>query len=164
MSELTQLSVTGGAPSFAPRVGKDPGFFSRSSSALLLVLLVAMEAGVVYFVIRDVRSANHEVQKMYASAVRGMRRIGSLQYEAQETPEARSTLSARTTATCRSFMQISRATPTVALPPESGIICRRPSYLANWNSGADCSGIGQTTWESGTRCWHRFWKVARKRP
>ena len=68
MSERSQLNVPGGAPSFAPRVGKEPGFFSRSSSALLLVLLVAMEAGVVYFVIRDVRSANHEVQKMYASS------------------------------------------------------------------------------------------------
>jgi signal transduction histidine kinase len=95
MSERIQLSVSGGAPSFAPRVGKEPGFFPRYSSALLLVLLVAMEAGVVYFVIRDVRSANHEVQKMYASSVRGMRRIGSLQYDAQET--RRSTLYALST-------------------------------------------------------------------
>ena len=95
MSERTQLHVLGGAPSFAPRVGKDPGFLSRYSSALLLVLLVVMEAGVVYFVIRDVRSANHEVQRMYARSVLGLRRIGSLQYEAQET--RRSTLYALST-------------------------------------------------------------------
>lgn len=95
MSDRIQSSVPGGAPSFAPRAGKDPGFFSRYSSALLLLLLVAMEAGVVYFVIRDVRSANHEVQKMYALSVRGMRRIGSLQYDAQET--RRSTLYALST-------------------------------------------------------------------
>ena len=95
MSERIQLTVAAGATSFAPRVGKDPGFLSRYSSALLLLLLVALEAGVVYFVIRDVRSANHEVQKMYASAVRGLRRIGGLQYEAQET--RRSTLYALST-------------------------------------------------------------------
>ncbi len=95
MNERAQLSVPGSAASFAPRVGKNPGFFSRYSSALLLVLLVALEAGVVYFVIRDVRSANHEVQRMYAWSVRGLRRIGSLQYEAQET--RRSTLYALST-------------------------------------------------------------------
>src|SRR5262249_32260650 len=67
----------------------------RYNSALLLVVLVALEAGVVYFVIRDVRSANHEVQRMYAWSVRGLRRIGSLQYEAQET--RRSTLYALST-------------------------------------------------------------------
>jgi signal transduction histidine kinase len=76
-------------------VGRTPAFFSRYSSALLLLLLVALEAGVVRFVIRDVHSANSEVQRMYASSVLGLHRIGNLQYDAQET--RRSTLYALTT-------------------------------------------------------------------
>jgi len=62
---------------------------------MLLVLLVGLEAGVVRFVIRDVRSGNSEVQRMYAWSVLGLRRIGGLQYDAQET--RRSTLYALTT-------------------------------------------------------------------
>jgi signal transduction histidine kinase len=84
-----------GPTSFAPRVGKSPAFISRYSSALLLILLVGLEAGVVRFVISDLRSANNEVQRMYASSVLGLRRIGSLQYDAQET--RRSTLYALST-------------------------------------------------------------------
>lgn len=95
MSEQTQPPTHGGAASFAPRVGTSPSFFSRYSSVLLLLLLVGLEAGVVRFVIRDVRSSNTEVQEMYAWSVLGLRRIGSLQYEAQET--RRSTLYALTT-------------------------------------------------------------------
>lgn len=55
---------------------------------MFLLLLVALEAGVVQFIIRDVRFANSEVQRMYASSVLGLRRIGSLQYDAQETRRA----------------------------------------------------------------------------
>ncbi|HYM77347.1 MAG TPA: ATP-binding protein [Candidatus Dormibacteraeota bacterium] len=95
MSERTLQPAHGGAATFAPRVGRSPAFFSRYSSVLLLLLLVALEAGVVRFVIRDVHSANSEVQRMYASSVLGLRRIGSLQYDAQET--RRSTLYALTT-------------------------------------------------------------------
>jgi signal transduction histidine kinase len=68
---------------------------SRASSLLFLLLLIGLEAGVVRFVIRDVHSANNEVQTMYASSVLGLRRIGNLQYDAQET--RRSTLYALTT-------------------------------------------------------------------
>ena len=95
MNEHNQQASQGGAASFAPRVGRTPTFFSRYSSALLLLLLVGLEAGVVRFVTRDVRSANSEVQRMYASSVLGLRRIGGLQYDAQET--RRSTLYALTT-------------------------------------------------------------------
>jgi signal transduction histidine kinase len=95
MSERSQQTAQGGAASFAPRVGRTPDFFSRYRSALLLLLLVGLEAGVVRFVIRNFRSANSEVQRMYASSVLGLRRIGSLQYDAQET--RRSTLYALTT-------------------------------------------------------------------
>ena len=95
MSERGQKITARGAASFTPRVGKAPEFFSRYGSALLLVLLVGLEAGAVRFVIRDLRSADNEVQRMYASSVLGLRRIGSLQYDAQET--RRSTLYALST-------------------------------------------------------------------
>jgi signal transduction histidine kinase len=95
MSERPQLTTHEGAATFAPRVGRSPAFLTRYSSALFLLLLIGLEAGVVRFVIRDVRSANTEVQRMYASSVLGLHRIGSLQYDAQET--RRSTLYALTT-------------------------------------------------------------------
>jgi signal transduction histidine kinase len=94
MSERIQLAAQGAA-SFAPRVGRSPGFLSRYSSGLLLLLLVVVEAGFVDFVIRDLRSANHEVQRMYTWSVIGLRRIAGLQYDVQET--RRSTLYALTT-------------------------------------------------------------------
>ena len=95
MSERAQSTAHEGAATFAPRVGRSPSFLTRYSSALFLVLLIGLESGVVRFVIRDVRSANSEVQRMYASSVLGLHRIGSLQYDAQET--RRSTLYALTT-------------------------------------------------------------------
>jgi signal transduction histidine kinase len=95
MTERTQLTTHGGAATYAPRVGRSPAFLTRYSSALFLILLIGLEAGVVRFVIRDVRSANDEVQRMYASSVLGLRRIGNLQFDAQET--RRSTLYALTT-------------------------------------------------------------------
>src|SRR6201987_968743 len=95
MSERPQLTTHEGAATFAPRVGRSPAFLTRYSSAIFLVLLIGLEAGVVRFVIRDVRSANNEVQRMYASSVLGLHRIGNLQYDAQET--RRSTLYALTT-------------------------------------------------------------------
>ena len=95
MSERAQVTTHEGAATFAPRVGRAPAFLARYSSALFLLLLIGLEAGVVRFVIRDVRSANKEVQRMYASSVLGLHRIGNLQYDAQET--RRSTLYALTT-------------------------------------------------------------------
>jgi signal transduction histidine kinase len=72
-----------------------PGVFSRYPSALLLLLVFAVEVGVGMFVIRDVRMASMEAQQMYARSVLGLRQIGELQYQAQET--RRSTLYALTT-------------------------------------------------------------------
>jgi signal transduction histidine kinase len=95
MSERNQQTAQAGAASFVPRLGTSPGLFTRYSSALLLLVVVILEAAVVQFVIRDVHSANTEVQRMYAWSVLGLRRIGSLQYDAQET--RRSTLYALTT-------------------------------------------------------------------
>src|SRR5271157_2692319 len=71
------------------------GVFSRYPSALLLLLVFSVEVGVGMFVIRDVRTASAEAQQMYARSVLGLRQIGELQYQAQET--RRSTLYALTT-------------------------------------------------------------------
>jgi signal transduction histidine kinase len=68
---------------------------SRYSTALLLLMVFCVETGVVIFVIRDLRSADREVQRIYAGSVLGLRGIGELQYQAQET--RRSTLYALTT-------------------------------------------------------------------
>lgn len=71
------------------------GVFSRFPSALLLLVVFCVEVGVGMFVIRDVRAASVEAQQMYARSVLGLRQIGELQYQAQET--RRSTLYALTT-------------------------------------------------------------------
>jgi signal transduction histidine kinase len=63
--------------------------------ALLLLLALAIETAVGSFVISDLRSGNLEAQRIYAGSVRGLRRIGELQYDAQEA--RRSTLYALTT-------------------------------------------------------------------
>lgn len=68
---------------------------SRYSSTLLLLMVFTVETGVVIFVIRDLRAADSEVQRMYVGAVIGLRGIGGLQYDAQET--RRATLYALTT-------------------------------------------------------------------
>ena len=68
---------------------------SRNSYTLLLLLVFSVEVGVGIFVIRDLRTANVEAQRMYVGSVLGLRRIGELQYQAQET--RRSTLYALTT-------------------------------------------------------------------
>ena len=69
--------------------------FSRYPSALLLLLVFGVEVGVGLFMIRDLRTANLEAEKMYARSVLGLRQIGELQYQAQET--RRATLYALTT-------------------------------------------------------------------
>src|SRR5437868_1486950 len=68
---------------------------SRFSSTLLLLLVFIVEVGVGVFLLRDLRTANVEAQRMYAGSVLGLRRIGELQYQAQET--RRATLYALTT-------------------------------------------------------------------
>lgn len=69
--------------------------YSRYSSALLLIIVFSVEVGIGWFVIRDLRAAGAEAQQMYARSVLGLRQIGELQYQAQET--RRSTLYALTT-------------------------------------------------------------------
>lgn len=94
MSERSP-QMTHAAHSYTPRVGMSQAFVPRYSSVLLLLVVVIVEAAVVRFVIRDLRSAGREVQTIYASSVLGLRNIGSLQYDAQET--RRSTLYALST-------------------------------------------------------------------
>lgn len=75
-----QLSAESGIPSTR---GWTP--FSRYSSALLLLLVFCAVTVVGKFVIRDLRNADVEAQRMYAGSVIGLHRIGDLQYDAQET-------------------------------------------------------------------------------
>ena len=51
------------------------GVFSRYPSALLLLLVFAVEVGVGLFVIRDVKMASAEAQQMYARSVLRSRRV-----------------------------------------------------------------------------------------
>ncbi|HYU45048.1 MAG TPA: ATP-binding protein [Terriglobales bacterium] len=87
--------VPNAAPAPAPPRDRALGVFSRYPSALLLLVVFSVEVGVSMFVIRDVRTASVEAQQMYARSVLGLRQIGELQYQAQET--RRSTLYALTT-------------------------------------------------------------------
>lgn len=72
-----------------------PRVLSRNSSTVLLVIVLVSEIGVGLFVIRDLFASEAAVQNMYDGSVRGLRRMGELQYQAQET--RRSTLYALTT-------------------------------------------------------------------
>jgi signal transduction histidine kinase len=68
---------------------------SRYSVALPLFLIVCGVAVVAIGVTHDLRNANAELQNMYAESVQGLRRIGEMQYQVQET--RRMTLYALTT-------------------------------------------------------------------
>jgi len=67
----------------------------RHNATLLLVLVFCAVAVVSAFVIRDLQTANAEAQNIYAVSVQGLRQIGELQFDAQET--RRATLYALTT-------------------------------------------------------------------
>jgi len=71
------------------------GALSRRDSSLFLLLVFGVVVAVGTWVIRDVRNADAEAERMYTGSVIGLRRIGAMQYEAQET--RRSTLYALTT-------------------------------------------------------------------
>jgi signal transduction histidine kinase len=68
---------------------------SRYSPALLLLAVFCVELGVGGFAVRDLRMADQQAHRMYTQSVLGLRRIGELQYDTQET--RRSTLYALTT-------------------------------------------------------------------
>jgi signal transduction histidine kinase len=68
---------------------------SRHTSSLLLFMVFCVVVAVGAFMVGDLHTATEQVQHMYAGSVQGLRRIGELQYEAQET--RRATLYALTT-------------------------------------------------------------------
>ena len=69
---------------------------ARRYNAMLLLFMVCCGVAVVGgFVIRDLHNANAEAQEMYTRSVHGLKQIGELQYDAQET--RRSTLYALST-------------------------------------------------------------------
>lgn len=88
--ELKPLSVIG-----AQSRGSWTRALSRPGSGLFLLMVFAVVIAVGTWVIRDVRTADIEAEQMYAGSVIGLRRIGAMQYQAQET--RRSTLYALTT-------------------------------------------------------------------
>ena len=69
--------------------------FARHSAALLLLLVFGVEVGLGVFVMRDLLATYSQVDHIYVVSIQGLRRIGELQYEAQET--RRATLYALTT-------------------------------------------------------------------
>ena len=95
MRERISRVAQGGVRSSVQLIDRLLHEVSRYSSTLLLLMVFCVETGVVVFVIRDLRSADREVQTIYVGSVRGLRAIGELQYQTQET--RRSTLYALTT-------------------------------------------------------------------
>lgn len=85
VSRKDQIRVAKEITGSQVRLDRGSFAFSRYSSALLLFLVFTAVAVVGFFVIRDLRTADVEAQKMYAGSVLGLHRIGDLQYEAQET-------------------------------------------------------------------------------
>jgi signal transduction histidine kinase len=71
------------------------GLVSRHTSSLLLFMVFSVVVAVGIFMMGDLHTATEQVQHMYAGSVQGLRQIGELQYEAQET--RRATLYALTT-------------------------------------------------------------------
>lgn len=71
------------------------GLIARHTSSLLLLMVFCVVVAVGAFMMGDLHTATEQVQQMYAGSVKGLRRIGELQYEAQET--RRATLYALTT-------------------------------------------------------------------
>src|SRR3974390_647222 len=68
---------------------------SRNLALVLLVMVFSAEAGIGLLVFHDLRRSYSEMHSMYERSVRGLRQIGEMQYESQET--RRSTLYALTT-------------------------------------------------------------------
>ena len=78
----------------SPRRGMARGL-SRNLAMVLLGMVFCAEAAIGLLVFHDLNRSHSEMQRMYERSVRGLRRIGEMQYEAQET--RRSTLYALTT-------------------------------------------------------------------
>jgi len=72
------------------------GRATRNNTTMLLFLIFLGLTLVAIFVIRDIQSANADVNAIYTRSVHGLQRIGKLQYDAQET--RRATLYALSTA------------------------------------------------------------------
>jgi len=83
-----QISWRDGLHALSSQIG-------RHSSSLLLFMVFCVVMAVGVFMIGDLHTATVQAQQMYAGSVLGLRQIGELQYEAQET--RRSTLYALTT-------------------------------------------------------------------
>lgn len=95
MPEVNNTAPSSRAISPSDSVPRVVNRLPRYSSALLLMAVLCVELGVGGFAVRDALTANEQAHGMYSKSVLGLRRIGELQYDAQET--RRSTLYALTT-------------------------------------------------------------------
>lgn len=91
-AKLARTESWGPLQTFWNRVS---GIATRHTSSLLMFMVLCVVLAVGAFMIGDLHTASVQVQKMYLGSVQGLRSIGELQYETQET--RRSTLYALTT-------------------------------------------------------------------
>jgi len=90
---ITQVSIAALKKSLARKRAvfqtSAPSAFSRNRySFLLLSIVFIIEGVVILVVIRDLHNSYLQVVEMYERSVRGMWRIGEVQYQAQETRRA----------------------------------------------------------------------------
>ena len=57
----------------------------RDLAMVLLLMVFCAEAAIGLLVFHDLSRSSSEMQRMYERSVRGLRGIGEMQYEAQET-------------------------------------------------------------------------------
>ena len=95
MSDSAKLVRTESAEPLQKLWKRVSGMVSRHTSSLLMFMVLCVVVAVGAFMLGDLHTASVQVQKMYLGSVQGLRSIGELQYEAQET--RRSTLYALTT-------------------------------------------------------------------
>jgi signal transduction histidine kinase len=88
MRRQTKYSLRRKTIGSVPLIDPVLGLIARYSSTLLLLVVFLIVTTVGIFVMRDLHTTNVEAQKMYVGSVLGLRRIGELQYEAQETRRA----------------------------------------------------------------------------
>src|SRR5262249_10894167 len=61
------------------------GVLSRYTSTFLLLMVFVVETGALMFVIRDLRTADDQAQRMYVGSVHGLRQAGEMQLQAHVT-------------------------------------------------------------------------------
>jgi len=131
-----KIRMTPGIPESESRSGSKWAVLSRYTSALPLFLVFGAVIIVGLFVIRDLRHANVEAQKIYAGSVTGLHRIADLNYETQET--RRITLYALSTSDSNLHVKYADQSREADHRVSKGI----EEYLANVQSSTEL-GVGE---------------------